>query len=1012
LEPVKEARLALPLELPVACVWRFPRAAGGAAGDELGGELPPGVAALSSGGFAVLPLPGDAAVFDAAVALARRWLAVIASRQEGRNEEARILITPGVARCDSVGLDLVPDPLLDDFAERAPRLARGDIHLTARSAQGLEQGFRFQPAGTYEAPSGRVVPLVRLGPERFDTAPWRNPEVLGRRLRWIQPPLVDEHLEQELRQPALRIVGPLGVGKSRTVAEAARRLKAVQLWAAPGSARAATASLAEQLLRQTVWTATPEGERPASALGQLEALLAALAAAKSELGEGPVWVVLDGLEAASAAEWRWVEELLAAPELGKSFRLVLIGRHGTPWAPAARKVPELRLTPLVGEPFARLGEQLFAGLALPAAVATRWIEVAAGNPFALEEGTIQLAASKRLRRIYGSFFWSGEEDAAFTPSPRFVRHLEAEATRLGDALPLRLLAAVGHQMPLAEVNSAAQLLELPVALGWETPFLAAGWLGFAEGPWGEGIEIASPALGAALDATLTPEARRRVRETAGELLAHLSQPGRGRWLASRLLVGTTEGARLLLGCVTAPASEVPRSQVFAALQEEVRGASERGDTGLEGDLLWALLPLARRLGRLHQIEAQLERALVLVEGRGERFLAIAALAAEYRGHQGRHREAESILRQALAPAPDRDERRRSLLFLELGRVLLRQGRYGEARELFERTLSALEPAKRAALAAQCRFQLGNIAFHENRLVEAEELHSKALAERRRAGLHATAAASLSALGAVLLAVGNYPQSLTYYGEAQALLREHGREGEESFALIGMGRAQARLGDYAGAAHPLRAALTQRQGRDDPMGEAIARLAVADVLHRLGQSEEALAEARRAHFDVSLLPESETRGGAERLLGEILLGQRKLGEATRYLNDALQVARRLRKPLAEAEALGWLIEAGIAGGEAPAVARHAAALSQRLESLHEPAEAETHWLRLFRASFWLRERGERAPEPRWLLERAYRELVRQTTFLLPEMRHRFLFQIDEHRAIVAAATQFGLSLPGS
>ena len=39
-------------------------------------------------------------------------------------------------------------------------------------------------------------------------------------------------------------------------------------------------------------------------------------------------------------------------------------------------------------------------------------------------------------------------------------------------------------------------------------------------------------------------------------------------------------------------------------------------------------------------------------------------------------------------------------------------------------------------------------------------------------------------------------------------------------------------------------------------------------------------------------------------------------------------------------------------------------------------------------------------------------MRQTGFLSPAMRQRFLFQVPLHRAIVDAATRHGLSLPAT
>ncbi len=60
--------------------------------------------------------------------------------------------------------------------------------------------------------------------------------------------------------------------------------------------------------------------------------------------------------------------------------------------------------------------------------------------------------------------------------------------------------------------------------------------------------------------------------------------------------------------------------------------------------------------------------------------------------------------------------------------------------------------------------------------------------------------------------------------------------------------------------------------------------------------------------------------------------------------------------------------------------------------------------------WLERKGRQLGDPVPWLRRAYRELLRQTAFLEPALRQRFLFQIPEHEAILDEATRRGLSLP--
>ena len=66
--------------------------------------------------------------------------------------------------------------------------------------------------------------------------------------------------------------------------------------------------------------------------------------------------------------------------------------------------------------------------------------------------------------------------------------------------------------------------------------------------------------------------------------------------------------------------------------------------------------------------------------------------------------------------------------------------------------------------------------------------------------------------------------------------------------------------------------------------------------------------------------------------------------------------------------------------------------------------------LYLAAQWLAERQGRKQDPLVPLKRSYDELMRQTGFLAPAMRQRFLFQVPLHRGIVDADTRHGLSLP--
>ena len=935
----------------------------------------PGVLLAGSGLWAILPEAGRPAVFDAAVELGGRLLAALAD--EVGLGKAHALIVPAAVAAGPAGRKLLDDRLLEEIRVRPPRVAPDAVHLSTHAAHALEGRWATASAGRIQSATGRVVPIVVLGPPAPGLPPWRNPNVLGRVPRWLPRLEPSAALAELLSTPAARLSGPLGVGKTRLAWEVLRSAG-----------------------RSFSWRSSAAGPPPAPFAQML-----------ADERQRPLWLVYDDLESASEQTRAEIERVLARPDLGKGLHVLLVGRSGTPWSAAAEKLPELALPPLAGEEWDRFCERSFHGLALPPAVAERLGRGAAGNPFALEEALVHLVRDRQLRQVFGSFFFSGREsEAQFEPSARFRLHAEAEALRAGAATPLRLLALTNAPVPPAELGAAAFALGGGTGAGdWHRASLRLGLVETASGPWGDGLRHAIPPFAHALAEALPEDGAARASRALGELLAARSSSAEELWSAWPLVSGSDEGARTALAAARARGG-VPRDEQFAALRSELAALAERGGHGeLELDLLWALLPLARRLGRLHELERAIERGLALAEKHPERFVAIAAVSAELAQKEGRLRDAETLLRRALGTGRGVDERRKELLVLELGRVLGQLGRKDEARDLFEKTRRIAERGGRAGVASQCLFLLGNLAFHDLDFAAARELHSQALALRQKDRLPAPASASLAALGAVALAEGNLPEAIARYEEARTRLAADGGDVEESWALLGLGRALGKLGDSAGALPVLRRALQLREGRDDTRGEAIARVAVAETLLRLGQLEAAHGEARKAHFALALLPEGEARAEAERVLGEILLRQRRASEAAVHFAESERLYRGAGNDLALLEVLADRLEAAVTLGTVESVRSAWQALAEQRRRPQVASGAICDF-QLHQAAEWLRARGETAEDPRPFLERAYGELMRETAFLAPELRQRFLFQVPAHQTIVDAATRLGLSMP--
>lgn len=933
----------------------------------------PGVVPAGPGRFLVLPLPGDPAIFDRAVRLAGEALG--ASGRVAGTPAARLLIAPAAARVGET-VELLAEPLLDELEERPPQIEPGRILLTTHAAHQLEGSHSIEPAGTLSLGVGRLIPLASVRPRAVAIPTWRNPEILSRAIKWVPRLEVEAALRERLAEPVLAVEGPFGVGKTRLVWEVLRAAGEAAIWRDAGSAvlQPIELELAAEPLR-------------------------------------PIRVIYDHLEMAPPAVWAEIEELGKHPGLGSELQMVLIARTATEALARVTTLEPLRVSTPDEETWRRLTMQLFRGLSLPEPIAEELASGVARNPFALEEALLFLVRDRKLRQVFGSFFFSGAEGPTrLQPSRRYLTHVEAEVQRLGAPVPLRLLTLTEAPVPASELGSALVALagERPRA-NWSERYVAAGLVDTAEGPWGEGLVLASTAIRRALGETLAEGPRARLRKELGELLAARSSTAEELWAAYELQRGSEAGAQTLIAAARS-SSRLPREPLFTALRQELASLREReGEAQLETDLLWILLPLARRMGRLHELTPALERGFELARNQPQRFLAIASLRADLAQMAGRYPEAEWVLRQALAASREGDNRRKELLLIELGRVLVRQGKTAEAGELFSKTLTVAERRGRKGLAATCRFFLGNIAFHEFRLDEAVKLHALALAARRR-DASGGIAASLTALGAVALAQGDVPTALLSFEEARELLAGERSEAEEAFALVGVGRAMTRLGDTAAAAPVLRRALALREGRDDTVGEAIARLAVAENFLLLDQPEKALAEARKAHFALSLVPASEALADADQLLGRIQTRLRRYEAALTHFDDAARQHEAFGKPASRLTDLAFRIEAEIGRGQTDGVRFAYETFAAARAQFPRAPSGELHDYYLYVAAEWLETKVKAKLSPIEHLEKAYDELMRLTAFLDSSKRQRFLFQVPLNRAIIEAGTRKDLSLP--
>lgn len=976
---------------------------------------------VAPGTLAITPETGDPAIVDTALHLGQQLIELAAQE----SQQVRLMILPGEVH---VSEDRVK-PASDLLVERAPsafaNLEPGVVHVTGWVLRMLEIPREATDVTGPRDSGDQLPPLFRAGPRRAEIAPWRNLEILNRRVKAVPRETLLAAGRELLSSPVWRLEGPVGCGKSFFAHHLLLAAKTPRFWIRGEPCHRSGGSLARQVVDQLVaaanrqataailpqvgdpgtggWLPTPHPEDPAE---QLSTLLGRIAATSDRT----FYVVIDDLEQCSASDLETISQLMSMQEVGRSFRLLLVGRSGTELPTEIRSLPSLQVEPFDEQEMSQFSPQLFSGLSLPSSTQNRLHDATLGCPFALEEAMIALIREQSLRRIYGGFFFAGQDSADFSPSPRLLSHLQAETFRVGVENPAHLLSMLETGLPPEILSEAGRELGQPIPESWHEAAEGARLVTRTDTPWGPGVGFTCPVFGSILSFGIDPDSVQNLKGKMGNTLAMASSSGKSLWDSYRLLRGTPAAIEPLLQMLDSSyTAQIPRAELLEILTQELYRHREReGDFEIEMQLLWKLLPLARKLGRLNEFTADLERAVELAEDQPRRLLALAGLKAELDQDAGRYAQAEETIRMALEVAKGADERRQALLLIQLARLQLDQERYSEAKQLLEKLADNLDRSGLDALSASCRYYLGNIAFHEENYEEALELHQEALERRQKQKLNRVAGNSLTSLGAVYLALGNYPQALKCYREALDLLEQYGGEIDRAFPLIGLGRAMNHLGDYTTAARTLREALSLREGKDDIAGEAVARLAIAENQLFLGQLDRAQEEATKALFQFNLLSRKALLADAEQLLGKIQIRLRQNDSARRHLENALELHGQKGNRRSVAFDKDYLLRLAMSEQESDEITRLTSELDEAVKGLTRPDLEEQLYFRLFQSTQWLRNQGKSTLDPAPYLEKAYRELLRKASHLDPELRHQFLFQIAEYREILEEGTRAGLT----
>ena len=190
---------------------------------------------------------------------------------------------------------------------------------------------------------------------------------------------------------------------------------------------------------------------------------------------------------------------------------------------------------------------------------------------------------------------------------------------------------------------------------------------------------------------------------------------------------------------------------------------------------------------------------------------------------------------------------------------------------------------------------------------------------------------LGNIGLAYYGLGEPRRALAFLRQALDIRRDLGERRGEAATLADLGLVQNRLGDYAAALESLELALQLRRDAGDRRGEAIAWMRLSQVKFSLDDAT-ALTAIDRALDILRTLEDRPNEAVAWRRKGEIHTWLAESGPAVDSLRRALELAREVKYPVYEAQALFALAKAERRFGRPDAARRLIEAAVTAIEAL--------------------------------------------------------------------------------
>lgn len=184
--------------------------------------------------------------------------------------------------------------------------------------------------------------------------------------------------------------------------------------------------------------------------------------------------------------------------------------------------------------------------------------------------------------------------------------------------------------------------------------------------------------------------------------------------------------------------------------------------------------------------------------------------------------------------------------------------------------------------------LGICLYFQGRYIEALEYHGRALPIAERLGDKIGIARALHSLGTVTQQLAYFDDALRYYRQSMAILNELGEKRFVSYALNGIATILHSLGDYKEAHATYSESLEISRALDDKLIVATIQCNLAMLDVALGEYDSAEARLEESLALHTVLGSREGIGRALREKGYLALSRGRYEDAKRFLNEGLVI----------------------------------------------------------------------------------------------------------------------------